>query len=158
MQIDTNHRGGPPSDIQLATECVVELIRTDGVIGGVLEVLFRRHGLTGPGFNVLLILAGADEPLPPHVIGERRLVTRGTVTGLLDTLERRGLVRRLPHPDDRRMLLIELTPEGGSLVRMTAKELWPLQSELTSGLSGREKATLVRLLRKLRASATPSAL
>ncbi|MBA3728944.1 MAG: MarR family transcriptional regulator [Actinobacteria bacterium] len=153
VHIGTNHEGRQQrTDIELATECVVELIRTESIVAGELDVLFRRHGLTGPGFNVLLIIDGAGEPLPPHVIGERRLVTRGTVTGLLDTLERRGLVRRLPHPDDRRMLLVDVTDQARTLVRKVTKELLPRQEELASGLSAREKATLIRLLRKLQVS------
>ncbi len=89
--------------------------------------------------------------MPPGEIGERRLVTRGTVTGLIDTLEARGLVRRTPHPEDRRMLLIELTDDAQVLLRTVSRELWPLQEELTSVLSAREKTVLVRMLRKLQA-------
>ncbi|MEY2463907.1 MAG: hypothetical protein QOH64_2045, partial [Acidimicrobiaceae bacterium] len=62
-----------------------------------------------------MILDGSDRPLCPNELGERRLVTRGTVTGVLDSLEERGLVVRTPHPDDRRMLLIELTAKGRRL-------------------------------------------
>lgn len=157
FRIGTDGGGRQRLDVDLAAQCVVELIRTEGIMAARLDVLFRRHGLTGPGFNVLLIIDGAGAPLSPFMIGERRLVTRGTVTGLLDTLERRGLVRRMPHPDDRRMLLVDLTEEARSLVRSVTRELRPLQEELVSGLSAREKATLVRLLRNLQVRAWPSA-
>ena len=116
-----------------------------------LDRLFRCHGLSGPGFNVLMIIEGAGRPLSPYEIGDRRLVTRGTVTGLLDTLEKQGLVRRTPHPEDRRMLLIELSDPGRSVLAEVCSELFPLQEELISSLSGAEKATLVHLLGKLQA-------
>ena len=135
----------------LATECVVNLIRTEGLVAAELDRIFRRHGLTGPGYNVLAILAGAGAALPPYVIGERLLVTRGTVTGLLDSLEKRGLVRRTPHPRDRRMLLVELTADARPLMRKVARGLFPAQEEMTSVLSDREKETLVGLLGKLQA-------
>lgn len=111
--------------------------------------LFRPFGLTGPAYNVLVILAGAGEPLPPYVIGDRLLVTRGTVTGLLDTLERKGLVSRQPHPDDRRMLLVELTPAARPLMRQVAATVLPAQAEFMAGLSTAEKDDLVRLLGKV---------
>ncbi len=44
------------------------------------------------------------------MIAERLLTTTGSMTSLLDTLEKRGLIRRLPHPDDRRKLLVDITP------------------------------------------------
>jgi DNA-binding MarR family transcriptional regulator len=135
----------------LATECVVNLIRTEGLVAAELDRIFRPHGLTGPGYNVLAILAGAGTALPPYVIGERLLVTRGTVTGLLDSLEKRGLVRRTPHPQDRRMLLVELTEDARPLMRRVARELLPAQGEMISVLSEQEKEILVGLLGRLQA-------
>lgn len=61
---------------------------------------------------MLAIVEGEGAPLPPSVIGERMLMTSGTMTSLLDTLARRGLVRRAPHPDDRRMQLVAITDAG----------------------------------------------
>src|SRR4030095_11640028 len=62
--------------------------------------------------QILAIVEGAGEPLPPHVVAGRLLVTSGTMTSLLDTLERRGLGGRVPHPSDRRKLLIDITDEA----------------------------------------------
>src|SRR5512146_362830 len=50
--------------------------------------------------------------MSPSELGDRLIVTRATVTGLLDSLERRGFVRRSPNPADRRGLLVEITPDG----------------------------------------------
>jgi DNA-binding MarR family transcriptional regulator len=136
---------------ELAADCVVNLIRTESLVAAALDRIFRAHGLTGPGYNVLVILAGAGTPLAPHVIGERLLVTRGTVTGLLDSLEKRGLVRRTPHPQDRRMLLVELTGRARPLLRKVARQLLPAQEAMVSVLSRREQETLVRLLGRLQA-------
>jgi DNA-binding MarR family transcriptional regulator len=57
---------------------------------------------------VLGILKDAGRPCPPNYISERLIVSRATVTGVLDTLVKRGLVRREPHPTDRRMVLVYL--------------------------------------------------
>lgn len=145
------HQGADRGTDDVANAAVVNLIRAHALVTAQLGELFRRHRLSGPGFNVLMILEGAGEPLSPYEIGERRLVTRGTVTGLLDTLERENLLRRSPHPSDRRMLLVELTDEGRSLVERVRAELFPLQARMMASLSRPEKGTLVRLLRKLQA-------
>ncbi|MDQ3659750.1 MAG: MarR family transcriptional regulator [Actinomycetota bacterium] len=149
IRVEAEHARRYPGADKLATECVINLIRTESMVVTELDRLFRCHGLSGPGFNVLMIIEGAGRPLSPYEIGDRRLVTRGTVTGLLDTLEKQGLVRRTPHPDDRRMLLIELSDPGRALLAAVRRELFPLQGELISALSGAEKETLIGLLGKL---------
>lgn len=149
LRVEADHGRRYPGADKLAAECVVNLIRTENLVVAELDRLFRRHGLTGPGFNVLMIIDGAHGPLSPHEIGDRRLVTRGTVTGLLDTLEKQRLVRRTPHPDDRRRLLIELTDGGRALLAEVCIELFPAQAEMISALSERQKDTLVALLGKL---------
>ena len=60
-----------------------------------------------------------EEPLPAHVIAERLVVRGASMTSLLDTLERRKLVERHPHPDDRRKILIHLTVEARQTVERT---------------------------------------
>ena len=55
------HRGAD----KLATECVVNLIRTQSMLATELKRRFRRHGLTGAGFNVL---ATVDTPGRPHLV------------------------------------------------------------------------------------------
>ncbi|MBA3631134.1 MAG: MarR family transcriptional regulator [Actinobacteria bacterium] len=149
LRVEEDYARRYPGADKLATECVVNLLRTQGLVTAELARRFRQHGLTGPGFNVLMILEGAGEPLCPYEIGERQLVTRGTVTGLLDTLQKQGLVRRIPHPKDRRMLLIEITEQALSLLEQVCDDLFPAQAEMMSVLSARDKESLVRLLGKL---------
>ncbi|MGH2749624.1 MAG: MarR family winged helix-turn-helix transcriptional regulator [Actinomycetota bacterium] len=149
LRVEADHARRYPGADKLATECVVNLIRTESLVVAELDRLFRSYHLTGPGFNVLMIIQGAGRPLSPYEIGDRRLVTRGTVTGLLDTLEKQGLVRRTPHPDDRRMLWIELTDRGRALLAEVSHELFPAQAEMMSALSERQRDTLIRLLGKL---------
>jgi DNA-binding MarR family transcriptional regulator len=149
IRVGADHARRYPGADKLATEVVVNLLRAHSLLAGELNRRFRSHDLTGPSFNVLSILAGAGEPLSPHELGERLLVTRGTVTGLLDTLEKQGLVRRVPHPSDRRMLLIELTDSARTLLDEVCHELFPAQAEMMAALSEREKETLVCLLGKV---------
>ena len=67
------------------------------------------YGLSATARMALAVIEGAHEPLEPSVIAERLIITSGSMTSMLDTLERRGLVRRMPHPADRRKLLVDVT-------------------------------------------------
>ena len=78
-----------------------------------LNALLRPHGLTFPRYEALMLLsftrAGA---LPLGKIGERLQVHRTSVTNIIDKLEADGLVRRVPHAEDRRATLAEITDAG----------------------------------------------
>jgi DNA-binding MarR family transcriptional regulator len=130
-------------------DCVQSLQRTEVLLAGRLNHRFRPYGLTTATFNVLIVLLGAERSLSPCEIGEQLLVTRGTVTGLLDSLERLRLVRRLPHPEDRRMLLIELTEEGRCLLSRLLPEHYAGMAEALACLSPGEKAAFIQVLGKI---------
>lgn len=75
------------------------------------EPHIRELGLTPPQFDVLCTL-GNTSGMFMHQLAERTLVTKGTLTGIIDRLEQKGLVRREVPPENRRCFLIVLTPEG----------------------------------------------
>jgi DNA-binding MarR family transcriptional regulator len=152
IRVDADLERRYPAADRLATEAVVNLVRAEGLISAEVTKWLRRAGLSVATFNVLMILQGAKEPLCPYQIGERLLVTRGTVTGLLDSLEKAGLIRRIPHPDDRRMLLIEPTQKALNLLEEILPEHFANEAALLAGLTDREKATFVKLLGKVQAS------
>ena len=77
-----------------------------------VEELLAQYGLVLKGFNVLAVVTGADGPLTPTAIAERTFVGKTTVTSVLDALERRALVRRSPHPTNRRSVLVAVTETG----------------------------------------------
>src|ERR687893_1666556 len=77
-------------------------------------------------------------------------VTRRNVTALVDALEEEGLVRRLPHPTDRRATVIELTEEGGRTMDTLYDEHRRAGAELFAALSEEDRRDLGRLLSLLR--------
>src|ERR1700694_1206284 len=87
-----------------ATEAAMNLVRTADLLVKRISVLVEPFGLSPSSGLALGILADAESPLPPNQIADRLIISRATVTGLLDSLERRGYVRRMPHLSDRRML------------------------------------------------------
>jgi DNA-binding MarR family transcriptional regulator len=76
----------------------------------------RRTGLTPPQFDIVVTL-GNTPGLSFKELGSRTLITKGTLTGVVDRLEDRGLVERLACPDDGRSTLVRLTTEGDRLFR-----------------------------------------
>lgn len=151
IRVAPDHEKKYPGAERLATEAVINLLRAESLVSNALTSVLRRYGLSLATFNVLMILEGAAGPLCPYEIGERLLVTRGTVTGLLDSLEKQGLLTRNPHPEDRRMLRIETTAKARKLLAELLPEHFPSEARIVSALSGKEKETLVRLLGKIQA-------
>ncbi len=96
------------------------------------------------------------------MIAERVLITTGSVTSLLDGLEKRGLIRRLPHPHDRRKLLIDITPAAQTILDELLPSLHARERDvIASALSTNEQRQLLRLTAKvqqvaLRARSTPA--
>jgi DNA-binding MarR family transcriptional regulator len=87
--------------------------------------------------------------LSPTAIAERLIVTTASVTSLLDTLERRGLVERQPDPTDRRRLLVMITPDGQALVDQFLPEVVALQTAAMATLTEAQRRQLVELLTAL---------
>jgi DNA-binding MarR family transcriptional regulator len=88
-------------------------------ISELTEAALRPYDLTGKELGVLNVLAGR-EPGSQQQAAQRLGIDRTTMVALLDTLERKGLVSRHPHADDRRRNVVELT-EHGQDVRRSAR-------------------------------------
>jgi DNA-binding MarR family transcriptional regulator len=144
-----------PGASRSASEVLLNLARTSSVS---LAELDRRHkstigNLSLSGWQALAVIEGAGEPLPPKVIGERLLLTSGSITSLLDTLERRGFVRREPHPVDRRQLLVNITDEARKHVDLMLAQVHATSIDVTAGISEADREHLIQTLAKLRANA-----
>ncbi len=141
-----------PDGRRLATLASANLLRTANLLLAEID----RHrwtvaDLSASASQVLAIVEGAGEPLPPHVIAERLLVTSGTMTSLLDTLERRGLIRRVPHPTDRRKLLIDITSEARRILDRMLPRVHGANRDVFAVLSDEECETLLGLLERVQA-------
>lgn len=91
-----------------------ELVRTYQTFDHVSSEHIRSLGLTTSQFDVIATL-GNTTGLSCRDIGDKTLMVKGTLTGVLDRLESRELIRRVPHPDDGRSTLVQLSPLGESL-------------------------------------------
>ncbi|MFC0268160.1 MarR family winged helix-turn-helix transcriptional regulator [Kushneria aurantia] len=111
--------------------------------------LLAPHGLSEGRFVMLFLLDATADGLAPNELAERAGVTRATVTGLLDGLERARLIERHAAAGDRRAQRIRLTPEGSEV----AKRVFEAHGRWIAGLFGtlapEEQRQFAALLRKV---------
>jgi len=103
---------------------VTSLMRVQQIVLRRLDEILRRHDLTFARYEALVLLTFTRTgALPLGKMGERLQVHPTSVTSIVRRLERDGLVRRTPHPEDGRGVLATVTDEGRAVVATTTKEL-----------------------------------
>lgn len=107
------------------------------------------QGLSEGRFVLLFLLRGADTALSPHQLAERAGVTRATVTGLLDGLEREQLVSRHSDPDDKRRIHVRLTRAGQTLSARLFDQQTRWIASLFADISATERQVLGTLLHRV---------
>ncbi len=105
-------------------------------------------GLRKVEFSLLMLLL-ANETLAPKRLARALAVTAPNLTLLLDRLQQRGLLTRVPNPLDGRSQNVVLTPEGCSLAQQAAQASQTMELEMQSRLTRAEHAMLIELLLKL---------
>ena len=112
---------------------------------------FAAHGLEAWEFDVLSALRRQGPPyqLSPGSLLHATLVTSGTMTNRIDRLAEGGLVRRLPDPQDKRGVLVELTLRGQSVADAALTDLLAQERDLLAGLDASQRDLLASLLRML---------
>lgn len=112
----------------------------------------RSLGLTLSQFDVIVTLGDTDG-ITCKQISDQTLVTKGTLTGVLDRLEAKGLVERLPSQEDRRVTIIRLTPKGQKKFEETfPAHIRYLKPFFERALTPAEMKTLRALLLRLKES------
>jgi DNA-binding MarR family transcriptional regulator len=136
-----------------AMAAVTSVMRAQQVLLARLNDALRPFGLTFPRYEALMLLHFTRRgALPLGKIGERLQVHRTSVTNIVDKLERDGLVERVPHADDRRATLAEITAEGRRVARAATKAVHAIDFGL-GALSEPDQDALTRLLEGLRVAA-----
>jgi DNA-binding MarR family transcriptional regulator len=132
---------------------VTSLMRGQQLMLGRVDRLLRPLGLTFARYEVLMLLMFSSQgSLPLRVVGDRLQVHPTSVTSAVDRLEAQGLVRRSPHPRDRRAVLAELTDEGRAVAERASTLL---NAEVFSdlGLDEQDTAMLIGIVRTMRRAA-----
>lgn len=133
----------------LSLAAVSNVFRTATAVRNRMERdVLRPHRLSWSAFVVLFVLRiwGSQES---RSLATEAGISGGTLTGVLDTLERKGLAMRQPVPEDRRRVEVALTPAGTKVVNDVMPAFNHEESLVTGDLTEDETATLASLLRRV---------
>lgn len=126
-----------------------ELARCYQAFQRVSDAHIRRRGLTPPQFDIVVTL-GNTEGMTFKDLGTRTLITKGTLTGVVDRLEARGLVERMASPTDGRSTLVRLTAQGDRVFREVFEPHLAFLAPAFESLPAGGRNELEKRLRQLR--------
>jgi DNA-binding MarR family transcriptional regulator len=132
---------------------VTSVMRVQQILLSAVDGALRPHGLTFARYEALVLLTfSRTGRLPMRVMGERLQLHPTSVTNIVDRLQADGLVRRIPHPTDRRATLVEITEAGSALQEAATKSVTAIDFGM-SGLTPAEESQLTTLLARVRRAA-----
>ncbi|WP_406688936.1 MarR family transcriptional regulator [Saccharopolyspora sp. ID03-671] len=132
---------------------VTSVMRVQQILQSAVDNALRPHNLTFARYEALVLLTFSKRgSLPMRVMGDRLQLHPTSVTNIVDRLEQDGLVRRVPHPTDRRTTLVEITDEGRNLMQKATDAVNQIDFGL-GGITERQTQQLTELLGKVRHAA-----
>ncbi|SFG06358.1 MarR family transcriptional regulator, 2-MHQ and catechol-resistance regulon repressor [Halobacillus alkaliphilus] len=121
-----------------AQRSVADLVKDD----------IQRYGLNPTEFGVLELLYHQGEQ-PLQKIGEKILLASGSITYVVDKLEKKEYLERIPCPNDRRITFASITEKGREFLNDIFPDHWKQIERITDGLTDEEKVQAIELLKKL---------
>jgi DNA-binding MarR family transcriptional regulator len=128
---------------------IYELVRAYQAFESYSIPHIRELGLTSPQFDIIATL-GNTEGMSFKELGEKTLITKGTLTGVVDRLEAKALVRRVASPNDGRSQMVQLTKAGEKLFAKIFPAHLAHLEQVFSGFSTKDFDLSVAALQKLR--------
>lgn len=138
-------------------EAILNVLRTADLFQNAMTRVLRPHKITPSQYNVLRILAGEGQPLPSLEIASRLIQVVPAITGLIDRLEKAGLVQRNRCDLDRRVVYVSITAAGSSLLETLNPDVCKLHDELIGHLAVPDLVSLSSLLERARDRPEPEA-
>ena len=143
------HNEFPDGD-PVAAEAFATILRCgQAVMSEVDRTMLATFGAPQNVLNSLAVIEGARSPLTPSEISERTYLSSATMTSTLDALEHNGWARRVPNPEDRRSVLVEVTPAGQAVTDRMLPGIRKVEQAVLDELTPAERATLLKLLAKV---------
>ena len=128
-------------------KALINIAYTANWINSHQNSFFKPFGISPQQYNILRILKGTGEALKVQTIKERMIDRSPNATRLMDKLCSKKLINRIPCPDDRRVVHIEITSTGLKLLDVIASNL---KNDLLENLTDKEAILLSNLLDKIR--------
>ncbi len=130
-------------------QALLQLLRTADTLWNASRVFFIRWDLSPSQFNVLNLLSDQPSGLSQVELGRLLITHRSNITGLVDRMEKRGLVSRNDAAGDRRAYRIVLTAAGRKLLQQVLPEFHSLADSVWSGTSAGRTRKLAKDLAQL---------
>ena len=134
-------------------QALLQLLRTADTLWNANRAFFARWDLGPSQFNVLNLLGDQPDGLSQVELGHWLITHRSNVTGLVDRLEKRGLVKRTDAATDRRAYRVVLTETGRGLLDEILPEFYTLSEEVWNPLSAARAKEVAAALASLAANA-----
>ena len=128
-------------------KALINILYTANWITNHQNTFFKPFGVSPQQYNILLILRGANEPLKVQAIKERMIDRSPNATRLMDKLCDKNLIERIPCPEDRRVVHIEITSKGIKLLEEISDNF---NDDLVKNITEEEAQLLSDLLDKMR--------
>jgi MarR family transcriptional regulator, organic hydroperoxide resistance regulator len=133
----------------VAMQAVSNIYRVASAVRNHMERdVLSVDGLSWTGFTALFVL-WVWGPQEARHLAEECGVSKGTLTGIVTTLETKGLIMRSSHPDDGRLVLVTLTRAGRNIIERLFPRFNRHEAAVAHGLTSPEQLELARLLRKM---------
>jgi len=133
-----------------ASRVAVSILKADSRLAQALERSLAAADMTLPQFNLLMELAASpDAQLPLYEINARLISTPPNTSWLCTRLQDRGLLKRRRHPDDARVVIVQLTDKGWSALGKAAPLVFQQEKELLKDYSKTELRSLAAMLARL---------
>jgi DNA-binding MarR family transcriptional regulator len=133
-----------------ACEAFLHLLRTGDAVFAAESAYLAGHDISQGRFTVLMLLNRCPgQQSTPAELATEAGVSRATMTGLVDTLEKDGLVTRRDDSSDRRAVLVQLTPAGRRLLDQMLPGYFASVTKMMHPLNQAERKQLVALLQKI---------
>jgi DNA-binding MarR family transcriptional regulator len=117
----------------------------EAAVGGVC----RRYGLSHAALNALAVIEGEGQPMLTGEVAARMHITSGTVTSLLDNLEHKQYVVRSSDPDDRRRVLVDITPSAQAVLDEALPAIQQVARVLIDRIDAQRQQVLLDILSEI---------
>jgi DNA-binding MarR family transcriptional regulator len=132
-------------------EALLGIVRTASAIQKLSDRFFSEFGITDAQFNILMLLKyNGGKKVSQQDLSDRLVVNKSNIVGLVDRLEKAGLVKRETAPRDRRLNHIVFTPTGNKLMHSIEQQYFARIDQVMNSLAERQKRELTSALDRLR--------
>ena len=122
--------------------------RLERAIRAAVNERVRPHGLTTLQYTTLSVLGARGQPLSNAQLARRAYMTPQSMIEVIDALERKGLIRRDPHPSHRRVFPATMTAKGRRVLTACDAAVEEMEEEMLAGLSSEDRESLVAWLKR----------